>query len=160
MSQEDEFLNPPITPFGPCHTCGQKIPFGTERCPYCGIEIDHDEIFPSAFNYFVITQAISSANNFRTLDIAIVLMLAVSLSRLLFSFGLWIDVALSLPWLLILLRVDHWFRQHGRWDCADPEYLEARERMKWSRRYWAAANVFNAIVIFAVYHKGALIPLN
>ena len=159
MPQQDEFLNPSITPFGKCHTCGEKILFGTERCPNCGIEIDHDAVFPSTFNYVVITQAISSANNFRTLDIGVILLIVVSLIRFVFDYGLWFTLITSLPWLLILLRVDHWFRRHGRWDCADPEYLEARERMKWSRRYWAAANFFNVIVIIAAHHKGALIPL-
>ncbi|HWQ34923.1 MAG TPA: TraR/DksA C4-type zinc finger protein [Blastocatellia bacterium] len=159
MPRNDDFLNPPITPYGKCHTCGEKILFGAERCPNCGIEIDHEEVFPSAFNYFVITQAISSANNLRTLDIGVILLIVVSLIRFVFEYGLWFTLITSLPWLFLLLRITQWFRQHGNWECSDPEYLEARERMRWSLKLWIAANAFNAIVILAVHLKGALIPL-
>jgi hypothetical protein len=159
MPRNDDFLDPPITPYGKCHTCGEKILFGTERCPNCGIEIDYDEVFPSVYNYFVITQAISSANNLRTLDIGVVLLIGVSLIRFVFDYGLWFTLITGMPWLLPLFRIIQWFWRHGNWECSDSEYVEARERMQWSLKLWAAANVFNAIVILAVHIKGALIPL-
>ena len=159
MSRNDDFLDPPITPFGNCHTCGETVVFGIRQCPHCGIEIDHDDIFPSVYNYFVIAQAISSANNLRTLDASIVVLIGVSLTSLVFDYGLWFTLITGLTWVIPLIRIIRWFRRHGNWECSDHEYQEARERMRWSLKLWIAASIFSAIVILAVHINGALVTL-
>lgn len=159
MPRDDDFLDPPITPFGKCHTCKETVVFGIKHCPQCGIELDYDEIFPSIHDYFVITQAVSSANNLRTFDVSILLLIGVSFIRFSFDYGLWFLIITGIVWILPLIRINQWFGRHGKWECSDPDYLEAIERMKWSRKLWIAANIFNAITIVAVHTNGAFIKL-
>jgi hypothetical protein len=122
-----------------------------EKCPYCGIEIDYDDILPSIYNRFVITQAISSANNLQTLD-AGALIFAVSAALGYFSdLWLWYRLLTIAPAPLFLLICLGWFAKHGRWDSNDPDYLAARQKMKKSLRYWALANVFILLLFVAAY---------
>lgn len=151
MSRRNDLLKPEITVFGKCHTCQETIPFGIANCPHCGIEIDQDAVFPGAFNYFVITQAISAANNLRTMDVAVVIFIGVALVRFFSAHSLWFDLITTLPWMGVLAGVMRWFRLHGRWDSKDQEYLAAQTHMKWSLKFWAAANAFNLIVLLAVH---------
>src|SRR5262245_20617839 len=99
------FLDPEITPTAKCHTCGEVILWGIDKCSYCGIELDQQEMFINAVNSFVITQACSSANTIRASDPAAAIFLLSIMTRVIFEWPLWFDIAMSLVWLLPILMI-------------------------------------------------------
>jgi hypothetical protein len=141
------FLDPEISLVGKCHTCNEQILYVQEFCPQCGIKIDHEDMAPSVVNNFLITQAISSANTIRTLNIGVHLFLGVSVLRLMIDFPLWYDVVTSLSGAIPLIIIPRWFLWHGRWETRDKEYLIARKEMKKSFWLWLAANAVNSVLI-------------
>jgi hypothetical protein len=141
------FLDPEISLVGKCHTCNEQILFEQEFCPQCGIKIDHEDMALSVVNNFLITQAISSANTIRTLNVGVHFFLGASVIRLMIDFPLWYDVVTSLSGALALIIIPRWFRRHGRWVTHDEEYLTARKEMKKSFWLWLAANAVNGVLI-------------
>ena len=144
---ERNFLDPKISLTGKCHTCNEQILFLQEFCPQCGIKIVHEDMMPSVVNNFLLTQAVSSANSIRTLDAGVYLFLGTSVIRYMSDYPLWFDVATSLFWVVPLIIITRWFRQHGKWETRDGEYLAARTEMKKSFWLWLSANAFNGVVI-------------
>jgi hypothetical protein len=147
--RNNDFLEPEITLVANCHTCGEMVRFGLEKCANCGITLDQEEIFPSVIVNFVITQACSSANSIRTLDVGVLLFLGVSLMRYVIDYPLWFNLIASVFWLGPLVMILRWFHKHGRWNIADQEYEFAKKEMREGLRLWLAAHIFNAIIIFA-----------
>jgi hypothetical protein len=143
------FIDPEISLIGQCHTCNERILFGQERCPQCGIKIDHDDMAPSVVNNFLLTQAVSSANTIRTFDLGVYMFLGTSFSRFIIDFPLWFDVGTSLFWVIPMIIIGMWFRRHGNWETRDREYLDARTGMKKSFWRWLAANALNGVFIGA-----------
>jgi hypothetical protein len=141
------FLDPEISLVGKCHTCNEQILFDQEFCPKCGIKIDHEDMAPSVVNNFLITQAISSANTIRTLNVGIYFFSGVSVIRLMIDFPLWYGVVTSLSGAIPLVIIPRWFRRHGIWETHDKEYLAARKEMKKSFWMWLAANAINGVLI-------------
>jgi hypothetical protein len=145
---DKNILDPEITLIAQCHTCNEKIIYGIEKCPYCGIMIDYDDIIPSIVNNFVIAQAISSANTIRTFDMAVIFFLGTSLIRYIIDYPTWIDIVMSALWVMPLIIITRWHFKHGRWESADPDYLLSKKQMKWAFKLWLVANAFNIIVIW------------
>jgi hypothetical protein len=141
------FLDPEISLVGKCHTCNEQILFDLEFCPQCGIKIDHEDMAVSVVNNFLLTQAISSANTIRTLNVAVHFILGVSVIRLMIDFPLWYNVVTSLSGAIPLIIIPRWFRRHGRWETHDKEYLAARKEMKKSFWLWLSANAVNGVFI-------------
>lgn len=148
MKPDNDFLKPKITPIANCHTCGEKVRFGFEKCPGCGIELDQEELFPSVIRNFVLTQAVSSSNSIRTLDPAAALFLGTAVIRY-FSpdYPLWLNMATTILWFGPPVLIIRWFYKHGRWEIDDPEYKHARREMWAGLRLWTVSHIFNAIVI-------------
>jgi len=141
------FLDPEISLVGKCHTCNEQILFEQEFCPQCGIKIDHEDMAVGVVNNFLLTQAVSSANTIRTLDVGAYIFLGASVFRFMFDFPLWFDVVTSLFWVTPMIIIGRWFRRHGNWETRDGEYLTARKAMKKSFWLWLAANAFNGVLI-------------
>jgi len=141
------FLDPEISLVGKCHTCNEQILFEQEFCPQCGIKIDNEDMVVGVVNNFLLTQAVSSANTIRTVDVAAYMFLGVSVFRFMFDFPLWFDVVTSLFWVTPMITIGRWFRRHGNWETRDGEYLTARKAMKKSFWLWLAANAFNSVLI-------------
>lgn len=144
---DKDFLEPAITLTAQCHTCNEKVVFGMEKCPHCGITIDQDAVVPSVVNHFLITQAVSSANTIRAFNPAVIFFIVSSLARFIADMPTWLDIAMSVFWLTPLLTIILWNTRHGKWDSVDFDYLFSQKEIKGSFRLWLAANVFNAIVI-------------
>lgn len=121
-------LEPEITPYGNCPRCRELVLFGSTHCPYCDLELDQEEIFPSVIVNFVITQAISSANSIRTFDMGVIIFIGMIVSRYFVNYGLWVDIGLSSFWLLPLWMIVRWYFKHGRWEIDDEEYSHAKKK--------------------------------
>src|SRR5262245_60021029 len=142
-----DFLDPKVTPIANCHTCGEMVQFGLEKCPNCGIVLDQEDIYPSVVVNFIITQAISSANSIRTFDVAVFFSLGVSLLRLGLEMPFWYNVVTCIPWLFPLIIIIRWFFKHGRWPITDGEYELAKKEMRSGFGLWLVVNGFNLIVL-------------
>jgi len=151
-------LEPEITPYGNCPRCREMVLFGSTHCAYCGLELDQEEIFPSVVANFVITQAISSANSIRTLDIGVIFFIGAIIIRRLMDCGLWFDLGTSLFWLAPLWVIVRWYFKHGRWESDDEEYNFAKKEMRAVFLLWAGAHFFNAIVILYAHKAAPLFP--
>ncbi|MDQ3014006.1 MAG: hypothetical protein M3X11_25295 [Acidobacteriota bacterium] len=143
---DKNLLNPEISLTAKCHTCQEVITYGLEKCPYCGIRLDQEEMTISAFNCFAINQAITSANTIRTFDPAAPIFLAVILLRVLIDIPSWYEFISSVFWLFPVLVIAGWFQQHGKWISKDEEYLSAQKAMKSSFQVWMAVNILSLIV--------------
>jgi hypothetical protein len=149
MKRPNEFLEPAITPYADCHTCGQLVVLGSEHCVHCGIKLDQEDLLPSAVINFSLTQACSAANSIRSFDVAVVFFLACSLGSYLMEMPFWwLWIPMSLVWLLPLIVILRWFYRHGRWQLADPEYDAAKKEMRAGLKLWLAAHGFNALMIW------------
>lgn len=145
---DKDFHDPAVTAFAKCYTCGASVRYGLARCPRCEIELDQERLLPSAFNHYVITQAVSAANSIRTYDFAVYFSIGASLIQLFSDTHPLLGTVASVAWLGALGLIIYWFVQHGRWDSDDEDYLRARAEMKKSFLLWLAANFFNLAVIF------------
>lgn len=147
MQQNNDFLEPLITLIADCHTCGEKVRFGFEKCPNCGIELDQEALFPSVVQNFVLTQAVSSANTIRTLDPAVFFFLGTALIRYVIAYPLWWNLATTIFWFGPPVLIIRWFYKHGRWGIENQEYKNAGKEMWAGLKFWAVSHVFNAIII-------------
>src|SRR5262249_34390119 len=103
------FLDPELSLAGKCHTCNEQILFEQEFCPQCGINIDHEHMAVGVVNNFLLTQAVSSANTIRTLDVGAYIFLGASVFRFMLDFPLWFDVVTSLFWVTPMIIIGRWF---------------------------------------------------
>ena len=144
---DKNFHDPEITLVGKCHTCNEQILYGLEFCPKCGIKIVHEDMEISVVNNFLLTQAVSSANSIRTLNVGVHFFLGTSILRFLIDYSFWFDVVTSLTWFIPLFVIMRWFLRHGRWESNDVEYLTSRKEMKKSFWLWLAAHAVNCLLI-------------
>ena len=147
---EKNILNPKVSLIADCHTCGERVLFGREVCPYCGITLDLEDLFPSAAINYVLTRAISSANDIRGGNIAVFLSLGITVFALLGDMPFWFHLLNCSGWgVLIIILL--WFWKHGRWRINDREYESVKREMKGSLRMWLIANAFNLIVLILTW---------
>jgi hypothetical protein len=150
LKQWKEILQPPISPYANCHTYGQLVLLGSERCANCGIEIDQEEIFPSALINIFIGRACASANSILSInDQSVLVFLGVTLLRLYVGYPTWFDVATSVPFLLQPTIMIVWLQKYGRWKIPDREYDVARREMRAGLKWWLVAHFLNLVAILA-----------
>jgi hypothetical protein len=157
---DPNFLNPSISVFSNCPTCQGLIPIKRKdgildveerNCPHCGIQIYREEIIENLLRNVFITQAISSANQIISLDIAIFIFLSVSIftffysSQFPFIHNLFI-VCLAV-WIFPLILCIGWLYKHGQWVSNDEEYLQAKNTIKKSTVLWITAHFFNLLLL-------------
>ena len=152
MQRNDPNLEPEITLCGNCPHCHELILLGTEKCRYCGLELDQEELYQSAIRNFVITQAVSSANTIRSLDLGVFFFLGSIAILYLGSYGIQFEILVTLIWLSPLVLITRWYFKHGRWPTDDEEYRRAKKEMRSGFFLWSAAHFLNAMAIL-VMHK-------
>jgi hypothetical protein len=159
MFLHKDFLDPKINVFGRCSVCRELVSLKYEnnqwvlakdKCSHCGAILDSDEVLRSAYNNFVITQAISSANNFWASDYALIVFAAQMIIRSFIALPFSLFVFTSFVGVAFLFGVVQWFFKHGRWDTNDEEYLDAKKKMRWSFLLWSSANVLNLILFLTI----------
>jgi len=146
----DDPLNPKITLIADCHTCGEKLLYGQEKCPYCGILLDQEEIFPSVILNFVITQAVSSANTIRTFDFAVLFLLGVGVynSFLNEEFLLRIQLITSAVYLYPIILILRWFYKYRMLSSSDPDFNFSKKEMRSCLLLWIGAHFLNGLLIY------------
>jgi len=142
-----------------CPHCEQLLPHGTQCCPYCLEEIDEERSEFNVLINFALTQASSHANTISTGDPAIIFFVIGSLCiRWLKSEfyaeipKLWtfIELVVSLIWLLPIVAIIFWFYAHGRWKILDEEYESKKKSMWLSLKMWVAAYAFHVVLNFVI----------
>lgn len=156
---KDIYVEPSMHLFGKCPVCKELVRMKVEddellvaidRCRHCGALLDTEEILPSVVNHFLITQAISTANNFWVADYALIAFVVQMVSSLFTPFPFGLGLFVSLTGISFLFGVIYWFFKHGRWDSDDEEYVDAKKKMRWSLLLWTGANVLNVILILTI----------
>ncbi|MCI0389710.1 MAG: zinc ribbon domain-containing protein [Acidobacteria bacterium] len=151
--KNNNLLEPEITLTANCHNCGEIVTYGQVKCPYCDILLDQEEIFPSVVKNFVITQAVSAANNLRSFDVAVLIFLVVSVYISFFTELLWLHIVFSIVWLIPLLLIGGWFAKHGKWVTPDPDYEFSKKEMRAGLKLWLGAHFFNGVIIYIGWMK-------
>ncbi|HKX29693.1 MAG TPA: hypothetical protein VJ302_18530 [Blastocatellia bacterium] len=147
-------MEPEITLCGNCPGCRELILLGTEKCRYCGLELDQEQLYQSAIRNFVITQAISSANTIRTFDLAVFFFLGCTAILYLGDYGIRFEILATSCWLSPLVLIARWYFKHGRWPTDDEEYQRSKKEMRSGFFLWTATHFLNAMAIL-VMHKTA-----
>ena len=129
------------------------VTYGQVNCPYCGVTLDPDELYPSVVKNFVITQAVSAANNLRSFDLAVIFFLGVGIYSSFFLELLWFHAICSIVWLTPLLMIWSWFTKHGKWQLSDPDYEFSKKEMIAGLKLWLGAHFFNGVIIFIGWMK-------
>lgn len=160
MFLQKDFLDPAINPFGRCTACRELVSLkfennewtpAKETCSRCGAILDKEEVLLSAYNNFVITQAISSANNVWASDYVLVIFVAQMILRSIMAFPSSFMIFTSIIGIAFLFGIAQWFYKHGRWDSDDEEYLDAKKKMRWSLLLWGTANIVNVILFLVLF---------
>jgi hypothetical protein len=157
---DPNFLNPPISTFTNCPTCEKLISIRNENdllivedktCPHCGIKIRQEEVIENFLKNFLNTQAISSANNITSFDIAVYIFISVSVLNFFYQSPLFLlDYLFGFlsitAWIIPLFLCLQWLYKHGRWNFADKEYTELKREVKKSSFLWLFAHILNFLL--------------
>ena len=130
-----------------CPSCNEIIRLGPETCRFCSAAIDLNLARSAAEELHLATQACAMANNIKTGNYAILVLLAATLILALErAYGHYAPrvflVSLAGPGAAIA-----WLWKYGKLKTADPEYPEARRTVLISLGMWAAAVLILACVI-------------
>lgn len=63
---------------------------------------------------------------------------------------IFIELVISVIWLLPIVAIIFWFYAYGRWKIADEEYESKKKSMWLSLRMWVAAYVLHIVLNFVI----------
>jgi hypothetical protein len=143
----------PVTALLECPHCCKLLPFQTMQCPDCREPISEQYAFASAMVVAFNTQACGSANDVKSSDSSIAIVLAGSVLIYLddlYVFGsprLFLFVVL---WSLVPLSTTlYWFYRFGRFGLGDEKYSRAKREMKGYLKLWLAILALQVAVLYA-----------
>jgi hypothetical protein len=168
---ENEFLNPPISPYAKCPNCRtlMRVNFNflvagndilikdqndlekarefSGKCANCRAEFTLEEIAPSLIENVKTTSAVSAANTQTTFDVAVFIFFGTMLIRLWIDFPFLFTLITIVPWFFPLFAGFSWFLRYGELKTDDADYLSARKSLKFSLLLWSAANALNLLLL-------------
>lgn len=154
---DPELIDPVVHCYARCHWCKAFIPitndetglvFDSRDCPKCGAEISEDRLISSFAQNFIHTQAITSANKFIALDLAVVPFLACSLLLVFMDFPWWFRISFMLVYHAPIVLAISWMRRYWYYfRFTDEEYINSVRQMKRFLLIWIAANLINWFAI-------------
>ena len=150
---DPELLDPEIHCFARCYWCKNLVPlqanddglvFDDRACPRCGVQLTEARLRESFVEHFLHTAAVTSANKFIALDLAVVPFMVVSLLITYMEYPVWIRTINLLFYHTPVVLCIRWLKRYW-YDVrfADEEYLEAVSRMKRLLVLWSVANAVN-----------------
>ena len=127
-----------------------ELDLSERQCPKCRAEISRDKLASSFAENFSHTQAITSANKFLSLDLAVIPFLASSILLVFMNFPLSFRIPFLLVYHMPIVLAVKWF--HKYWynlRFSDEEYLASVRQMKRFLLIWVAANLINWLMLIA-----------
>ena len=143
----------PVTAFLECPHCCKLLPFQSMECPDCREPISEQYAFASAMVVAFNTQACSSANDVKSSDSSIAIVLAGSVLIYLDDlYVFWRTTSLLVCCTLVTSSPEydaHWFYKFGRFGLGDEKYFRAKREMKGYLKLWLAILALHVAVLYA-----------
>lgn len=148
MGNDSFYQEPNVYITMKCASCGETLLFTLDKCKYCGAAIEEDYAVQSAIVSTIIHRAIALANTIQTGNLAMIVFLPSAVFCYLLDWKLLFVFGVLLPSIAFCLAVIRWGYKYGDVQAPEPEFIEAKSKMKLHLHCWLSYIAIQAFVLF------------
>ena len=148
MRNDSLYKEPDVFITMKCASCGETLLFNLDKCKYCGEPIEEAHAIESAIVSTIIHRAIALANTIQTGNLAMVVFIPTAISCYLMDWKIMFELCVLAPSIAFCLAVIRWGYKYGDIESQEPDFIEARKRMKLHLHCWLAYIAIQAFVLF------------
>ena len=131
-----------------CASCGETLLFNLDKCKYCGAPIEEGYAVQSAIISTTIHRAIALANTIQTGNLPMIVLLPSAIFCYLLDWKLMFVFFVLLPSIGFSFAVIRWGYKYADLSVYEPEFIEAKLKMKLHLRCWLAYIAIQTFVLF------------
>ena len=148
MSKDSFYKEPNVYITMKCASCGETLLFNLDKCRYCEAPIDEAYAVQSAIVSTIIHMAIALANTIQTGNLAMIVLLPSAIFCYVLNWKIPFILFVFLPSIAFCSAVIRWGYRYGDIQIQEPEFTEAKRKMKMHLHCWLSYIAVWAFVLF------------
>lgn len=148
MSKDSFYKEPDVIVTIKCDSCGETLLFGLDKCRYCGEPIEEDQAIQSAIVSIIFNRAIALANTIQTGSLAMLVFIPSAIGCYLMDWKIMFVLFVLLPSVGACYAVIRWNYKYADIQFEEPEFMEAKRKMRQHLHCWLSYIAIQAFVLF------------
>lgn len=148
MRKDSFYKEPDVFITMKCASCGETLLLNLDKCKYCGEPIEEAYAVQSATVSTIIHRAIALANTIQTGNLAMIVFIPSAIGCYLMDWKIMFVLFVLLPSIGGCFAVIRWGYKYGDIQVEEPEFIEAKSKMRLHLHCWLSYIAIQSFVLF------------